>query len=199
MILFYRKHYAARRLGENKKMFFNFYKRKEKSKLERLYDKYSRIMYIEAYRILNDKALSEDAVSDAFARVINHLHKIDENDSHKTIGYLVTICKNVAFKLKDKSDKERLDEEIELHTYSKWETEKMVIEKESVEELKGLIKSLKPIYYDVLRLKYVDGLNNNEISVALGISEEAVRMRLSRAKSELKQKMERRKKDEEEL
>ena len=48
-------------------MFFMilFGEEKKKTKLERLYNKYNKRMFWEAYKVLSDKGLSEDAVSES--------------------------------------------------------------------------------------------------------------------------------------
>ena len=49
---------------------------KKQTKVEKLYYTYRNFMYDEAYAILNDQSLAEDAVSEAFVRIIKNLDKI---------------------------------------------------------------------------------------------------------------------------
>ena len=51
------------------------------------------------------------------------------------------------------------------------------------------IKSMKEKYRDILLLKYVQGLENDEIAELFGITEEAVRQRISRGKKLLEKKL----------
>ncbi|MGL5259319.1 MAG: RNA polymerase sigma factor [Lachnospiraceae bacterium] len=53
-------------------------------------------MFYATNRILKNQDSAEDAVHNAFLRVINHLEKINENDCHKTRAFLVVILKNIA-------------------------------------------------------------------------------------------------------
>ncbi len=46
-----------------------WYVNNESKKIEKLYYKYRKLMFAEAYRILDDEALAEDAVSEAFFQV----------------------------------------------------------------------------------------------------------------------------------
>ncbi len=69
---------------------------KDQLKVERLYKKYSNIMFSEANKILQDKQLAEDAVQQSFIKIISNLHKIDENNCPQTKNFLVIICINVA-------------------------------------------------------------------------------------------------------
>lgn len=50
------------------------------SKLERIYERYSTIMYKEAYSILYDKSDSEDAVQQSFIKIMHSLDKINEDE-----------------------------------------------------------------------------------------------------------------------
>ena len=53
-------------------------------------------MYYTANNILKDSHLAEDAVHNAFLRIINNLEKIEDINSHKTKGLIVIIVKNVS-------------------------------------------------------------------------------------------------------
>ncbi len=55
-----------------------------KLKFENLYRDYRQLMFYKANEILQDKHLAEDAVHQAFIRIIQNLDKIDENNCHKT-------------------------------------------------------------------------------------------------------------------
>ena len=60
-------------------------------KLQKLYELYEQPMYRIAYAVLHDTALAEDAVHDAFVRLVSRLEKIGEPDSPKTKGYIVKV------------------------------------------------------------------------------------------------------------
>lgn len=71
----------------------------DKDKFERLYLNYRQTMFYAANRILHDTHLAEDAVHQAFLRVIDHLDKINENDGHKTRAFLVVIVEHLSIDL----------------------------------------------------------------------------------------------------
>ena len=52
----------------------------DRNKTERLYKQYKYLIFSEANKILQDKHLAEDAVHQSFIKIINNLHKIDENN-----------------------------------------------------------------------------------------------------------------------
>lgn len=64
------------------------------SKFEQLYKTYKNRMYYIANSILKDSYLAEDAVHNAFLRIINNLEKIEDVDSHKPPYYFVMYSEN---------------------------------------------------------------------------------------------------------
>lgn len=166
-------------------MFFLIENESDRSKVERLYLNHKSLMMHTAYKILHDKSLAEDAVQQAFIRVIENLHKVDENNCHKTQGFLVIICKNIAYdiyKSKTYLNNEEMTDEL---PDSKYDPIELVINDETFKQIIAVVKNIKPIYQDVLILKYSHDFSNREIASLLRISEEVVRKRLERAKEQL--------------
>ena len=58
----------------------------------------------------------------------------------------------------------------------------LVIEAEQYEELLNKIRSLEPIYRDVILLKYLYDYDNGTIASLTGVAEATVRVRLMRAR-----------------
>lgn len=152
----------------------------EKRKFERLYLDYRQTMYYIAYHILKHRSGAEDAVHQAFMRVIDHLDQIDENDYRKTRGFLVTVTEHIAIDMYRKRKKE--------HTLSYEELEYSVADTAgagSTREVWQAIDLLPLNYSTVLRLKFSHGYTNEEIAEILHITEENVRQRISRARKKL--------------
>lgn len=70
--------------------------KEESTKLKRLFEIYEQPMYRIAFAVLKDSAAAEDAVSDAFMRIIPKIGKIGEPDSPKTKSYIIKTLKNTA-------------------------------------------------------------------------------------------------------
>ena len=68
----------------------------EVGKLEALYREYKSKMLSKAYSVLRDEGLAEDAVHNAFMRILKNLDKIDEVKSSRTRGFVLVITANVA-------------------------------------------------------------------------------------------------------
>ena len=59
----------------------------QKEKLHQLYALYEQPLYRIAYAILHQTEQAEDAVSDAFLKIIPHLDQIESPDSPKTKAF----------------------------------------------------------------------------------------------------------------
>lgn len=152
----------------------------EKSKFEKLYYDYRALMKYIAFDILKDEQLAEDAVHNAFIKLINYLDKIDENDCHKTKGFIVIVIRSVSTDMYRKRKREldfSVDENI---TYCV--SDDFSLATFDVEEIVSKIESLPEIYKDVLILKCLQEFDNKEIASVLNIKSTTVRKRLERAK-----------------
>lgn len=152
----------------------------DKRKFERLYANYRQTMYYIAYGILKNRAVAEDAVHQAFLRVIDRLEKINEEDCHKTRGYLVIITKHIAIDMYRKQQREQALSYEELE-YSVADT----VGSDRTNEIWQAIDQLPANYSMVLKLVYSHGYTNKEAAQMLHITEENVRQRIARAKKKL--------------
>lgn len=158
----------------------------DKLKVERLYYDHRKLMYKEAYLILRDKHLAEDALSEAFVKIIKNLHKIDENDIPRTRSFLVIVCRNVAKSIYMK--KKGLSEVSALETVTENDAEKsnnpldIVIDKETFDKVTSAIEALDHDFRDVFLLRRVYGLSREDIADICDISVENVKKRLVRSK-----------------
>jgi len=162
--------------------------------IERLYNGYRRLMYQKAYNILGDSHLSEDAVHQSFLKIMNNLHKIDENDPPRTRGFLGIICENVAKDIYKKRlslniNSEFIEEIPEDIVSINNDPVDIVIDNESVNRIRETIKNFKPIYRDVLLLKEYHDYTVDEIAELLDISAHATKKRLLRARAMLTQSL----------
>ena len=156
----------------------------EISKFELIYSTYKKQMYYTANNILKDSHLAEDAVHNAFLRIINNLEKIEDINSHKTKGLIVIIVKNVSIDIYRKNKKERdntifIDDLDDINGYDE-------INKNNLGYLEIAISKLPENYKQVFLLKFSHELTDNEISEILDIKPDNVRKRISRGREKLK-------------
>lgn len=102
----------------------------ERSKFEQLYYLYRQTMFYVANSILKDEHLAEDTVHQAFIKLVDHLEKIEDVESHKTKGFCVIIVKHIAIDLLRQKKKESLGIDIEYEEASEERVEEVVINKD---------------------------------------------------------------------
>ena len=154
--------------------------KEEKSKFELLYLTYKNLMLNRSYDILQDAGLAEDAVHNAFLRILKNMQKISDVKSSKSKAYVMVILENEAKRIYSKEHKVyfvNLDEDI-IETGFEGKLE----DDYNVEEIKSQINRLPNIYTDVFILKYFIDFTDKEIADSLSISVAAVRKRLLRGK-----------------
>ena len=71
----------------------------DSEKIRELYEIYEQPMFRIAYAVLHDSALAEDAVSDAFIRIIGKLDRLKAPDSPKTKQYIVKTIKSTSINI----------------------------------------------------------------------------------------------------
>jgi len=156
----------------------------EKNNFESLYFTYRKLMFHIAKSILNDEGLAEDAVHQAFLKILKNFDKVGEISCHKTRSYVVIIVRNVAINMYN-SRKRYSTVPIEKAAFCI--AEEKLERTYDLDSLTDAVLKLPVIYKDALKLKYVQGFSNSEIAGMLDISEAAVRKRLERARSMLEE------------
>lgn len=167
-----------------------------REKVEKLYRMYKNIMFKEAFDILNDEMLAEDAVSESFVRMINNIGKIEADGSRHTLNFLLVVCRNVA---KDIYNRRKLENKIfcsmEEEPVSEMTPETIVVDQESVNKIVDIIMKMNPIYKDVVILSKLYNITRRDIAKMFGITETTVTKRLQRAKIHIKNSLERMRSD----
>jgi RNA polymerase sigma-70 factor (ECF subfamily) len=164
----------------------------ERNAFAELYQRYETGMYNIAYSILHDRFLAEDAVNDAFIKLIKYVPKIYDLESHKTKAFIAIIVKSTAIDIYRKR-KKQYEYEVEEPSEVKGDDIMLlehIIADEDYNELMINLKKLKKEYQEIILLKYKYGLSNIEISKLLRISESAVRQHICRAKKAVKKILE---------
>ncbi|MCL2023279.1 MAG: sigma-70 family RNA polymerase sigma factor [Oscillospiraceae bacterium] len=156
--------------------------------IEELYLTYKDMLMGIAYKILGDRNTAEDALQQAFLRVIAHAREFETSECHKTRRLLVIMIRSAAidiYRQRKNSREVYLDDVIEVLDEDDQYEEKLL---DSVEigELMEALRELSIGERDILTLAYVDDLPANTIAKLLGISGAAVRKRLQRAKESLR-------------
>lgn len=160
--------------------------------LAQLYDAYENKMYSIAYSILNNVEQSEDAVHDAFIKLIPHLSAIQKIESIKTKRLIVYTIKNIAIDLYRRNRKETqlFTKEVEEKVTS--ENQKGVPSVKTVEDrhmITQLLSKLPSKYREIIQYRCFYELSYKEISSSLNISEDVAAKRYERARKMVKEMM----------
>lgn len=162
----------------------------DKTKFEKIYDSYHRLMLWKASQILKDSMAVEDAVQNAFLKIIRHLDDIDIEKEDKTKSFVLIITERASLDLWRKANRHKIVSLDELEDWQiPWDN-RMDAELSDLEEenrIIELIKSMPSLYREIFLLKYSNGYENHQIAEMLGISEPLVRKRISRGKEKLEQ------------
>ena len=151
----------------------------DKSKFERIYCHYRKLMFYVAMKILNNDADAEDAVHQAFVSVIENLKKIGVPERPETRCYVVTITERKAI------DILRAKEKVVSLDYD--ETARGIeIPPPAASELADAMARLPARYREILLLRYRNGYSNAELGKMLNIKAGSVQRLLWRAKEALR-------------
>ena len=147
-----------------------------------LYLKYRKHMKYIAMQILGDEYLAEDAVHNAFLKIIPHLERFHKIDCQETKNLIVIFIRSTSIDLYRKRKREfeqidTLDQDILT------EADFSAL---NVADILSAIKTLPEIYRDVLLLKVEYEYTDREIAKILGIKTDTVSKRLERARRQLK-------------
>lgn len=159
-----------------------------KNKFELIYDKYCKLMFYIANQILNDNSLAEDAVHDAFVNIIKNLHKIKDINCNKTKSFIAVIVRNCSINMYNyrKSKSYIPLDKIEYMLDDNMDVENNIgTDFDKFGSLGGAIMKLPVIYRDIIILKFLHELTNQEIASLLNINEANVRKRIERAKRKI--------------
>lgn len=159
----------------------------EKSKFEQLYSTYRQDMFKTAYGILENKFDAEDAVHEAFMRVIKKMTNISEITCPQTHAYLLIIVKNAALKILNEKNKITVVDIDLVEIVDDLILEEYVISNMEVERLEHILEQLPDDYYEVLFLEFFMGLNISDIAELLCLTYDNAKKRLQRAKKKFKE------------
>lgn len=159
----------------------------QKNELNEFYEANRKRLFGYAFQKIRNREAAEDAIQETFLNIMKYPNKFFELESHKKVSYVLTVLGNViSGMLKDSSKKSfnELDENIEDDALS---VEDIVIGQISAGKLKEFIGELPETRRSIIILKAVHGLSYPQIADVLGISEEAVRKRISNAYKQINQ------------
>ena len=164
---------------------------KQISFIEDCYRLYEQKMYYVAFAILHNEEQAEDAVQDAFLKLMKHRVKFDSPRSDDCKRYIITVIRNAAINIYNRNKRDcevtYLTDNIEI-----MESQATVLpgsESESDLQIEQIMGCLDGKYYDVVYCLVVRDMTARQAAEELGITEASVRKRFERAKGILRKHM----------
>lgn len=159
--------------------------KEDSCKLSTLYNIYEQPMYRIAYAVLRDEGLAEDAVSDAFIRILGKLHKFDDCRSAKTRSYILKVIKSTSINIYRKN-KRRFTEEVPID--DAMQIVDVSINTENRNHVDNIINSLEEPDRSIVIMRCIKDMSWREVAEKLSLTESNVRKRFERTKKRLKTK-----------
>ena len=156
----------------------------EKVRFEQIYMKYRGLMYRVAEDVLHNRQDAEDAVHNAFLKIIKKFSKFQNAPAKELAPQIVVIAKNEAISLRRKRKGAAPLED--------WDG--LSEASEAVSDYHALVDSftrLPQTYRAVMEMKLLLGYSDGEIAAKLGLSKTAVSTRVSRGRQLLRDIVER--------
>lgn len=149
--------------------------------LSEFYEENKNKFFSLAYAKLQNSEESEDAVQEAFLRIVKYPEKFFSIEPHKRLPYSIIIIRNVVLQMLEKQGRYTFEELPEDIPDSNLSIEDISIGNVARSELVEFIQTLSEAKKQAVILKGVYGLNNREIADVLSITESAVRRRIADA------------------
>lgn len=160
---------------------------KERALIEELYSVYEQPMYRIAFAVLKNPTQAEDAVSEAFVRVIRNIRKIHDPHSDRTKHYIIRIIKSTSINCyrQNKKASER-NTSIDGSTYELADSNDVISIYIRREAFSQMISGLDETDRRIISLRCEEGLPYKDIGRILSMREATVRKRFERAKHRLR-------------
>ena len=167
-----------------------------REKAEQLYTKYSGLMYHIAHKYTHSNEQLDDAVHEAFSRILLHLDKIGDLEAKETRNFIGIVTRNTTINFLKGQHSERHIPLLDDDSHAQGLLVEFDFDHILVDDILRFIREslhlLKKEYADILLLKMKFDYSNKELAELLGISETNTKVRLSRARASLRKELEKR-------
>lgn len=148
-----------------------------------LFKAYSQRMFVLCYRYVKNKEDAEEMVSDGFVKIFHSLSSFDYKNLKSLEAWIKRIMINECLMFLRKRKITFLDENVAVNVESKNKADDEL----AANELYDLLLSLPVGYRTIFNLYAIEGYSHKEISKLLGINEGTSRSQLTKARSSLKE------------
>lgn len=175
------------------KKIFQKKKSEDNQSYKLIYEMFYSHVYKTAFFITKDPYLAQDVLQETFIKVFNNINKLDDGDKMKAWISTITTRTAIDFIRKKKRgnefDLDNVDNNKDIINDLHITVEDVVDKNFTIRLIREEIAHLSPDHRNVLYLKYVVDLSNQEIAAHLELNEGTVKTRIHRAKQQLKKKL----------
>lgn len=162
----------------------------ERGAFDRLYALHHDRIWRFLLRLSGRRDEAEDLFQETWVQAARHAHRLETGS--RLLPWLFTIARNQhrsarRFLLFDFRKRENLAVE---PTLGPSDPESLLLDVEEMRALEEALAAMGDAHREVLLLAHVEGMASPDIAAVLSLSDEAVRKRLSRARTELRERVE---------
>ena len=169
----------------------------DRSLAEKIYMEYRTYIYAQAYKILNNRQDSEDVVEKVLLSILTNIEKFENSNENEIAAQIAVYTRNTAINIYRKNkrrtemeagiscinfDDDIIDVELEDKLAN---VESIILNRETSDIIRKHLLQLPKEQQDVITLVYGLGYSNVEAAKILGISPNAVGLRIHKAKKKL--------------
>lgn len=137
------------------------------------------------WAVSGDRQIAEEAAQETWLRMVKGLSGYREGGPVRP--WVLTIARNTTRDLLRRRARDSAERAVEPEETAR--PESALLRRECAEQIARAIAELAPPHREVITLKYAMDLPNEEIAAVLGIRRSALWMRLSRARQELRRRV----------
>lgn len=158
--------------------------------VDELFKKYNKELYSISMSIVHDKNNAEEALQEAFIRIIDKIQRIQKIPRPEMIKFCVVIVKNISVDILRKKSKVTYLEDLghlpdaEIH-----DVEDDFIRKEDTDTLLRALDKLSSGDRQLIRLRWGEGISFKQMGALLGITDALANKRTQRAVRKLREAM----------
>lgn len=162
----------------------------DKDALAEAYDQYAPAMYRYAYRLTGRAETAQEIVSDTFCRLLVALKNGGGPKQHLS-AWLYRVAHNLVvdfYRRQPAQSPEALDDVAEVAVPGLHE--ERILRREEAERVRNVLRLLTPLQQQVVALRFLEGLDNEEVAECVGRTVGAVKALQHRALNSLRRILE---------
>ena len=159
----------------------------QRSLVEQIYHDYEQTMFHAAFAVLHNKQDAEDAVHEAFVRLITNIDRLAAIEKKKQKSYVIIVTRNIAIDTYRRRQRETVGAEdiSDMDIADDFSIEQAISDSTDRELMMKAVEKLPEKQQEVLVMKFFHEVSTTAIAQMLGIDVSAVRRRISRAEKNL--------------